>query len=64
MSNEQCEAIIRAIELATTTIFLNGVKSWDRVGDSSTDGASRDAVMTTFSTEIENIINALPDPEP
>ena len=59
MTNEQCEAIIRAIQAAATFIFYNGVRTWEKVGDNTSDEAARDTKVAAFGTEIDTIVNGL-----
>lgn len=64
MSNEQCEAIIKAIATAAEFLFTNGVPIWQPIGDSDNNATAKAAYITTFETAIETIINDLPDENP
>lgn len=59
MTNEQCEAIIRAIQAAVTFLFTNGIRNWEKVGNNTSDETARDAKVTAFDAEIDAIVNTL-----
>lgn len=61
MTKEQCESIIKAIQSATNFLFLNGVKGWDQIGDLSANATALATASAAFDTEIEAIINDIPD---
>lgn len=60
MSNDQCEAIIKAIAAAAEFLFTNGVPIRQPIGDATNDTTAKAAAVTTFETAIETIINDLP----
>lgn len=60
MTNDQCEAIIKAIAAAAEFLFTNGVPIWQPIGDATNDTTAKAAAVTTFETAIETIINDLP----
>lgn len=64
MSNDQCEAIIKAIATAAEFLFINGVPGWTQKGDATNDTAAKGAAVTTFETAINTIIGDLPDETP
>lgn len=64
MSNDQCEAIIKAIATAAEFLFTNGVPIWQPIGDATNDTTAKAAAVTTFETAIETIINDLPTENP
>lgn len=64
MSNDQCEAIIKAIATAAEFLFTNGVPIWQPIGDSDNNSTAKAAAVTTFETSIETIINDLPAENP
>lgn len=64
MNNDQCAAIIKAIETATEFLFYKGVSIREKVGDSTSDEASKTADITAFAAAMDTIINDLPDENP
>lgn len=64
MSNDQCEAIIKAIAAAAEFLFANGVPIWQPIGDSDNNATAKAAAVTTFETAIDTIINDLPAENP
>lgn len=66
MSNAQCEAIIKAISVATEFLFANGIPLWKEKGDASANATAMNDALDGFETRIEQIVSDLPDetPEP
>lgn len=64
MNNDQCAAIIKAIETATEFLFYKGVSIREKVGDSTSDDASKTADIAAFSATMDDLINNLPDENP
>lgn len=64
MSNDQCAAIIKAIETAATFLFSNGISIREKIGDSTSDEAAKTADITAFAALMDAIINDLPDENP
>ena len=64
MNNDQCAAIIKAIETATEFLFYKGVSIREKVGDSTSDDASKTADIAAFSAKMDDLINNLPDENP
>lgn len=64
MSNDQCEAIIKAIATAAEFLFANGVPAWQQKGDPTNDTTAKADAVTTFETAIDTIINDLPAENP
>lgn len=64
MSNDQCEAIIKAIEAAAKFLFENGVPQWEQKGTDTYNATAKSAAVTAFGTAINTIINDLPDANP
>lgn len=64
MSNDQCEAIIKAIATAAEFLFTNGVPIWQPIGDAANNTTAKADAVTTFETAIETIINDLPSENP
>lgn len=64
MSNDQCEAIIKAIATAAEFLFTNGIPIWQPIGDAANNATAKADAVTTFETAIETIINDLPDENP
>lgn len=64
MTNDQCEAIIKAIATAAEFLFTNGIPIWQPIGDATNDATAKAAAVTTFETAINTIINDLPAENP
>ena len=64
MSNDQCAAIIKAIQTACEFILYSGVQGWRPVGDASADSDAKDAAVSDFSDKMDAIIADLPDETP
>lgn len=61
MTNAQCEAIIKAIGAAAEFLFYNGIRGWERVGDSETDASARTACIATLEGALQALVDDLPD---
>lgn len=64
MTNDQCEAIIKAIAVGFESLLNSGVRQWQKIGDDTSDAASRTAAIAALEAEFQAIISALPDENP
>lgn len=64
MTNDQCEAIIKAIAVGFESLLNSGVRQWQKVGDDSSDSTARTAAITALEAQFQAIISALPDENP
>lgn len=64
MTNDQCEAIIKAIAVGFESLLNSGVRQWQKVVDDSSDSTARTAAITALEAQFQAIISALPDENP
>lgn len=64
MTNDQCEAIIKAIAVGFESLLNSGVRGWQKVGDDTADETARTAAIAALEAEFQAIISALPDENP
>ena len=51
MTNDQCEAIIKAIAVGFESLLNSGVRQWQKVGDDSSDSTARTAATMLVHME-------------